>query len=104
MKYRMLIICIVINLVISISGCSASNENVLPSNKYVVVYEEIRDNGTIVSGFNPYPGMAQPPIPFLYSMSDYPPGSFPYQMNDSLKILLGVYNIKESGVSPYKQP
>lgn len=33
---------------------------------------------------------------FSYKKSDYPPGSFPYQLNDSMKILLGVLYIHGS--------
>jgi hypothetical protein len=100
MKYYPLLICI-IGLAILAGGCMVNDLNELPPNKYVAIYEEIRDDGTIVSGSYPYPGGAQPPIPFFYRKSDYPSMGYPSDypsMNDSLKILLGTYTVKESSV------
>lgn len=98
MKHRLLIICL-LSWIIVVSGCSISNQNSLPSDKYVALYEEIHDVGEVVSGVSPMTEGAQPPIPFFYDKSSYnPPGGFPYPINDSLKILFGGYTQKESRV------
>ena len=97
---RILLTIGILCLIILISGCTASNQNALPFSKYVALFEEVHDMGQIVSGSYPYPGMAQPPIAFFYNKSlYYPPGGFPYPINDSLKILFGMYTQKESRVN-----
>jgi len=62
----------------------------LPSNKYVAIQLEIQDYGTLVSGTYPYPGMAQPPV--IFNPTGYP-------ANDSLKMIIGIINHKDSIVN-----
>lgn len=96
MKRSLLMACI-LSLIMLISGCTASNQNALSSSKYVALYEEVHDVGQVVSGSVPFVGDAFPPIPFFYNRSSYcPPGGFPYPINDSLKIIFGMYTQKES--------
>ncbi len=92
MKYSILIVGILIFIIILVSGCTTSNQNVLSSNKFVAVYVEMRDYGTIVSGTYPYPGMAVPIGPLEL------PADFTLPSNDSLKIFLRVDNISDSSV------
>jgi len=92
MKCRAFICSILILIMILVCGCTSSNQNALPSNKFVAVYVEMRDNGAIVSGTYPYPGMAMPIYPYAL------PANFTLPANDSLKILLVVENRTESSV------
>lgn len=89
MKRNLLIVCILIFSLL-ICGCSVSDQNVLSSNKFVAVYVEMHDDGTLVSGTYPYFGGAKPPYPFDL------PANFTLPTNDSIKILLGVQNISDS--------
>ena len=91
MKRSLLIACILIFSLL-VCGCTSSSQNVLPSNKFVALYVEMRDDGGIVSGTYPYPGMAVPIYPFDL------PANFTLPSNDSLKILLEVEHITESSV------
>jgi hypothetical protein len=97
-KYGLIIL--LIACIILICGCLGAKSGTLPSNKYVAVYEEKTDGGTIVSGYYPYPIYPGGPMgymkPFFYKQSDYPSGGFPYSMNDSTKLLLGVLYIQGS--------
>ena len=91
MKRSLLIACILIFSLL-VCGCTSTSQNVLPSDQFVAVYVEMRDNGAIVSGTYPYPGMAMPIYPYEL------PAGFTLPANDSLKILLGVENRTESRV------
>ena len=106
MKHSLLIVSILVFCLLG-CGCTASNQNALPStgssqnalpsSKYVALYEEVDDEGQIVSGnLSPVVGDAYPPITFYYNKSAAPPSGFPYPINDSLKILFGTYSQKES--------
>jgi hypothetical protein len=53
----------------------------------VAIQIEIQDDGDLVSGTYPYPGGAQ--IPQIFNPAAYP-------TNDSLKMIIGVVNLKES--------
>jgi hypothetical protein len=101
MKRSLLILCI-LSFIVMDCGCIAGDQNVLPPGKYVALQEEVRDSGTFISGHYPYPGMAQPMWPFYYGGHALPPDGYPPNyppLNDSLKILLGSYGIKESNIS-----
>ena len=89
MTRSLLIICILI-VSLLICGCSVSDQNVLPSNKFAAVYVEMHDDGTLVSGAYPYPGGAMPAYSFDL------PANFTLPANDSLKIFLGVQNFSDS--------
>lgn len=89
MKRSLLMIFILI-VSLLICGCSISDQQVLPSNKFAAVYVEMHDDGTLVSGTYPLFGGAKPPYPFDL------PANFTLPANDSLKILLGVQNISDS--------
>jgi hypothetical protein len=91
MKRSLLIACILIFSLL-VCGCTSSSQNVLPSNKFVAVYVEMHDDGTIISGTYPYPGMAMPAYSFDL------PANFTLPANDSLKIFLGVQNFSDSRV------
>jgi hypothetical protein len=92
MNHKIIIMGIFIIVILFVCGCTTSNQNVLPSNKFVAVYAEMRDDGSIVSGTYPYPGMAETMSPFNV------PGNFKIPANDSLKVYMGVQKIKESRV------
>jgi hypothetical protein len=101
MKRSLLILCILSSIILA-CGCITGDQNILPPGKYIAIQEVVRDSGTFISGHYPYPGMAQPMWPFYYDRSALPPAGYPTdypRMNDSLKILLGVYDIKESNIS-----
>ena len=89
MKRSLLMVFILI-VSLLICGCSVSDQNVLPSNKFVAVYAEMHDDGTLVSGAYPYPGGATPAYSFDL------PSNFTLPANDSLKIFLGVQNFSDS--------
>ncbi|MGA9188370.1 MAG: hypothetical protein WB014_07375 [Methanosarcina sp.] len=78
----------------NVSGCTSSNsDSLLPNDKYVAVEETKYNYGIVISGQYPYPGMAQPAPRFYYHGPAYPT-DYP-TVNDSLKILLGVYQHNE---------
>lgn len=97
MKRSLLIICILI-LSLFICGCTASNQNALPSSKYVVIYQEVHDAGQIVSGNFPstHVGDAYPPISFFYNNTTYSALDGMHPVNGSLKVLFGMYTQQES--------
>jgi hypothetical protein len=81
-----------------VCGCLGASSNTLPSTKYVALEAELRDDGTITSGWSPQ-GDAVPPGIFFYNKDlvhsvygdslDHAPGYPP--ANESMKILLGQY-------------
>jgi hypothetical protein len=105
MKFVNCSIIIVIIVIILICGCindNTFNNNSMPSMKYSVLEEKIWDEGNITAGKLPFHGDAMPLPIFLYNKTrvhefenksiDYPPNYPP--MNESMKILLGTYQIE----------
>lgn len=99
MKYSLLILGIII-LIVIICGCTTTNSNtqkdVLPTDKYVAVYEEYYNNSTLVGNMTYKPAnpwiLPAPYYDFDYnnsSKSSWNPISGNIVVNDSTKILFG---------------
>ncbi len=102
MKNRLLYIGFIILLVTSfanVCGCINTNSNSLQSTEYIALSVEHNEEGMLISGNAPPRHLIQEPGIFYYNKdlirSHYGNSiSFPHgypAMNDSLKILLGVY-------------
>lgn len=97
MKRCLLIVCILIFSLL-ICGCTTSNQNVLPSNKFVAMTLIVRDSGEVVSDKTPMSMGAQPmpsffDYPYGYNASNNPADS-PLK-NKSLKLFVGVINVND---------
>jgi hypothetical protein len=81
------------------SNNTISDNNSLPSNKFVAITFTVRNSGTIVSGQMPITAGAQLPVGFFNIMSSqYDPSSYPsnYPSKNDLKILVGLIQISDS--------